>query len=119
MGSEARDALYEGIKKVTAIVGSTLGPRGMNVAMEKTWGEGLGRTVPTNDGMTIAQNLLYDDEIENMGAQMIIETALRTNEMVGDGTTTATVLTKAIIDEAKKRIKKYENDLTKRIDTDV
>ena len=96
---EARRALKNGIDKVADIVKLTLGPRGRNVALDKSWG---GPTI-TNDGVTIAKEISLADKFENMGASIVKEVATKTNEKAGDGTTTAVVLTQAIVHEGLKR----------------
>ena len=103
---EARDALKKGIDLVANIVGGTLGPAGQNVVIEAK-GLGWGRTrapVITNDGVSIARQIVLEDEIEDMGAQSLIDVAVKTNEMVGDGTTTSVVLAHAIIDKIFKKL---------------
>src|SRR3989304_3619647 len=96
---EARKALKNGIDKVADIVKLTLGPRGRNVALDKSWG---GPTI-TNDGVTIAKEITLADKFENMGASIVKEVATKTNDKAGDGTTTAVVLTQAIVHEGLKR----------------
>src|SRR6185437_6863501 len=92
---EARQALKNGIDVVANAVKTTLGPRGRNVAIQR------GQQVPmvTHDGVTVAKDIELYDPFENMGAQLIKTAALRTNEVAGDGTTTATVLAQAIVSE--------------------
>jgi chaperonin GroEL len=97
---EAWVALAEGIEKVAQAVGSTLGPNGNNVVLEKKWGS----PVITNDGVTIAKEVELEDPFENMGAQLIKEIASKTNDGAGDGTTTATVLGRAIFKQGLKAI---------------
>jgi chaperonin GroEL len=87
-GVEAREALQAGVDKLANVVRVTLGPKGRNVVLEKTYG---GPTI-TNDGVTIAKEIDLEDGFENMGAQLIKEVASKTNDVAGDGTTTATVL---------------------------
>src|SRR5882757_12027 len=94
-GSEARDLLLAGVDKLAAAVSSTLGPKGRNVIIEKI----TGSPVVTNDGVTIAKEIHLKNQFENMGAQLVKEAAIKTNDVVGDGTTTATVLAQAIIRE--------------------
>lgn len=105
-GQKTIKELRKGIDKVAKIVGSTIGPCGRNKIIEYK-----GRSYPTNDGVTIAKHIIFEDEIENLGAQLIIEAAMKTNDMVGDGTTTAIILTKAIIDEVMDKIEKNINPL--------
>ena len=87
-GAEARTLLLNGVDKLAEAVKSTLGPKGRNVILEKI----TGSPVVTNDGVTIAREIHLKDQFENMGAQLVKEAAIKTNDVVGDGTTTATVL---------------------------
>ena len=97
---EAWRSLAEGIKKVADAVGSTLGPNGNNVVLEKKWGS----PTITNDGVTIAKEIELEDPFENMGAQLLKEVASKTNDIAGDGTTTATILGYAIFKEGLKNV---------------
>ncbi len=97
---EAWRSLAEGIRKVADAVGSTLGPNGNNVVIEKKWGS----PTITNDGVTIAKEIELEDPFENMGAQLLKEVASKTNDIAGDGTTTATVLGAAIFREGLKNV---------------
>ncbi|GAA1664317.1 chaperonin GroEL [Fodinicola feengrottensis] len=99
-GSEARDLLLAGVDKLADAVKSTLGPKGRNVIIEKI----TGSPVVTNDGVTIAREIHLKNQFENMGAQLVKEAAIKTNDVVGDGTTTATVIAQAIIREGMKAI---------------
>src|SRR5215211_9162255 len=92
---EARDLLLAGVDQLADAVKSTLGPKGRNVILEKI----TGSPVVTNDGVTIAREIHLSDQFQNMGAQLVKEAAIKTNDIVGDGTTTATVLAQAIIRE--------------------
>src|SRR5262245_42813302 len=94
-GTDARELLLSGVDKLAEAVKSTLGPKGRNVIIEKI----TGSPVVTNDGVTIAREIHLRDQFENMGAQLVKEAAIKTNDVVGDGTTTATVLAQAIIRE--------------------
>ena len=96
----AQKALLEGISMVSSAVGRTLGPKGRNVAVEKKWGA----PVITNDGVTIAKEVELPESFENMGAQLIKEAASKTNDVAGDGTTTATVLAHKIVREGMKNV---------------
>ena len=96
---EVRSALKRGVDVVAGAVRVTLGPRGRNVALDKSWG---GPTI-TNDGVTIAKEITLADKFENMGASIVKEVATKTNDKAGDGTTTAVVLTQAIVHEGLKR----------------
>jgi chaperonin GroEL len=99
-GAEARSLLLAGVDKLAEAVKSTLGPKGRNVILEKI----TGSPVVTNDGVTIAREIHLKDPFENMGAQLVKEAAIKTNDIVGDGTTTATVLAQAIIQEGMRAI---------------
>jgi len=99
-GQEARESLKNGVDKVVDVVKTTLGPYGKNNIFEER-----GRTpIITNDGVTLARQILLEDEIEELGASTATETALKTNEMVGDGTSTSLVLMQSILNEAFKRL---------------
>jgi chaperonin GroEL len=98
--SEARSLLLAGVDKLAEAVKSTLGPKGRNVILEKI----TGSPVVTNDGVTIAREIHLRNQFENMGAQLVKEAAIKTNDIVGDGTTTATVLAQAIVREGMKAI---------------
>ncbi|MET0132946.1 MAG: chaperonin GroEL [Kibdelosporangium sp.] len=99
-GSEARDHLLAGVDKLADAVKSTLGPKGRNVIIEKI----TGSPVVTNDGVTIAREIHLKNQFENMGAQLVKEAAIKTNDVVGDGTTTATVIAQAIVREGMQAI---------------
>ena len=99
-GEEARGKMKAGIDKLTKAVRITLGPRGRNVIIDKKFGS----PDITNDGVTIAQEQEYKDEFENMGAQLLKEVASKTNDIAGDGTTTATILAHAMIEEGFKNV---------------
>src|SRR3989338_7175572 len=99
-----RSALKRGVDVVAGAVRVTLGPRCRNVALDKSWG---GPTI-TNDGVTIAKEISLADKFENMGASIVKEVATKTNEKAGDGTTTAVVLTQAIVHEGLKRTARSE-----------
>ncbi len=99
-GEEARKKLQIGVAKLADTVKTTLGPKGRNVVLGKSYGS----PVITNDGVTIAKEIDLEDPYENMGAQIIKEVASKTNDVAGDGTTTATVLAQAIIDEGIKNV---------------
>jgi chaperonin GroEL len=99
-GEEARNLLLSGVDQLAEAVKSTLGPKGRNVILEKI----TGSPVVTNDGVTIAREIHLKDQFENMGAQLVKEAAIKTNDIVGDGTTTATVLAQAIVREGMKAI---------------
>ncbi len=97
---EAREALLAGVDKLADTVRVTLGPKGRNVVLEKSYGAPL----ITNDGVTIAKEIELEDGFENMGAQLIREVASKTNDVAGDGTTTATVLAQAMVHEGMKNL---------------
>ncbi|MEE1109714.1 MAG: chaperonin GroEL, partial [Lachnospiraceae bacterium] len=99
-GVEAREALERGVDKLADVVRVTLGPKGRNVVLEKSYG---GPTI-TNDGVTIAKEIELEDGFENMGAQLIKEVASKTNDVAGDGTTTATVLAQAMVHEGMRSL---------------
>ena len=99
-GAEARALLLAGVDQLAEAVKSTLGPKGRNVILEKI----TGSPVVTNDGVTIAREIYLKNQFENMGAQLVKEAAIKTNDVVGDGTTTATVLAQAIVREGMRAI---------------
>ncbi len=99
-GAEARTALEQGVNKLANTVKVTLGPKGRNVVLDKSYGAPL----ITNDGVTIAKEIELEDAFENMGAQLVKEVATKTNDVAGDGTTTATVLAQAMINEGMKNL---------------
>ena len=96
----ARQALLAGVSKLARAVGSTLGPRGRNAVLDKGWGS----PKVTKDGVTVAEDIDLDDSYENLGAQLVKESASKTNDVAGDGTTTATVFGEAIFREGLKMI---------------
>ncbi|MCA9248677.1 MAG: chaperonin GroEL, partial [Planctomycetales bacterium] len=97
---EARQSLAAGVSKLARAVRSTLGPRGRNAVLDKGWGS----PKVTKDGVTVAEDIELDDPYENLGAQLVKEAASKTNDVAGDGTTTATVLAEAIFKEGLKMI---------------
>jgi chaperonin GroEL len=97
---DARRALQRGVKAVGAAVKATLGPKGRNVVLSKKWGS----PTITKDGVTVAKEIELEDPYENMGAQLVREVASKTNDVAGDGTTTATVLAEAILEEGMKNV---------------
>ena len=99
-GAEARKALETGVNQLADTVKVTLGPKGRNVVLDKSFGAPL----ITNDGVTIAKEIELEDSFENMGAQLVKEVATKTNDVAGDGTTTATVLAQAMINEGMKNL---------------
>ncbi|RJQ75495.1 chaperonin GroEL [Pseudonocardiaceae bacterium YIM PH 21723] len=104
-GSEARTLLLAGVDKLADAVKSTLGPKGRNVIIEKI----TGSPVVTNDGVTIAREIHLKNQFENMGAQLVKEAAIKTNDVVGDGTTTATVIAQAIVREGMQAMDRGAN----------
>src|ERR1700742_4885393 len=96
----ARQALLRGVQQLTKAVAATLGPRGRNVVIDKKWGS----PTVTKDGVTVAKEIELSDPYENMGAQLVKEVASKTNDVAGDGTTTATVLAQAILSEGLKNV---------------
>src|ERR1700675_3080198 len=115
--SDARDRMLRGVEILANAVRVTLGPKGRNVVLDKSYG------APriTKDGVTVAKEIELEDKFENMGAQMVREVAQRTNDMAGDGTTTATLLAHAIIKEGAKSVAAGMNpmDLKRGIDIAV
>ena len=109
-GAEARSALEVGVNKLADTVRVTLGPKGRNVVLEKSYGSPL----ITNDGVTIAKEIELADAFENMGAQLIKEVASKTNDVAGDGTTTATVLAQAMVNEGMKNLAAGANPIVLR-----
>ena len=99
-GTDARTALESGVNQLADTVKITLGPKGRNVVIDRKYGSPL----ITNDGVTIAKEIELKDEFENMGAQIIKEVSTKTNDVAGDGTTTAVVLAQAIIKEGSKNV---------------
>ena len=99
-GEESRRKLLAGVDKLADTVKVTLGPKGRNVIIEKSYGSPL----ITNDGVSIAREIELEDQVENMGAQLVREVATKTNDVAGDGTTTATLLTQAIVREGVKNV---------------
>ena len=109
-GSEARAALGAGVDKLANTVRVTIGPKGRNVVLDKSFGAPL----ITNDGVTIAKEIELEDAFENMGAQLVKEVATKTNDVAGDGTTTATVLTQAMVQEGMKNLEAGANPIVLR-----
>ena len=109
-GAEARTALEAGVNKLADTVRVTLGPKGRNVVLDKQFGAPL----ITNDGVTIAKEIELEDAFENMGAQLIKEVASKTNDVAGDGTTTATVLAQAMVHEGMKNLEAGANPIVLR-----
>ncbi len=109
-GVDARKALESGVNQLADTVRVTLGPKGRNVVLDKSFGAPL----ITNDGVTIAKEIELDDPFENMGAQLVKEVATKTNDVAGDGTTTATVLAQAMINEGMKNLAAGANPIVLR-----
>ncbi len=109
-GAEARQALEAGVDKLANTVRVTIGPKGRNVVLAKSYGAPL----ITNDGVTIAKDIELDDAFENMGAQLVKEVATKTNDVAGDGTTTATVLAQAMVKEGMKNLAAGANPIVLR-----
>ena len=99
-GEDARKALLQGVNQLADTVKITLGPKGRNVVLDKKFGAPL----ITNDGVTIAKEIELEDPFENMGAQLVKEVSTKTNDVAGDGTTTATLLAQALIQEGMKNV---------------
>lgn len=106
-GSDARKAMEAGINKLADTVKVTLGPKGRNVVLERPYGSPL----ITNDGVSIAREIELEDKTENMGAQLLREVATKTNDVAGDGTTTATILAQAIVKEGLKNLAAGSNPM--------
>src|SRR3954467_1755602 len=104
---QARASLRRGVDKLAEAVKITLGPKGRNVVLDKKFGP----PTITNDGVTIAKEIELEDPFENMGAQLLKEAATKTNDIAGDGTTTATVLAQAIVNEGFKNVTAGANPL--------
>ena len=98
--TEARQSLKQGVDTLAGAVKTTLGPKGRNVALDKKYGA----PTVTHDGVTVAKEIELKDPFENMGARLLVEVATKTNDVVGDGTTTATVLAQAIVHEGFKMV---------------
>ena len=109
-GAEARSALETGVNQLADTVRVTLGPKGRNVVLDKSFGAPL----ITNDGVTIAKEIELEDAFENMGAQLIKEVASKTNDVAGDGTTTATVLAQSMVHEGMKNLAAGANPIVMR-----
>ena len=109
-GSDARMAMVEGVNKLADTVRVTIGPKGRNVVLDKSYGA----PTITNDGVTIAKEIELEDPYENMGAQLVKEVATKTNDVAGDGTTTATILAQAMIDEGMKNLAAGANPIVLR-----
>ena len=98
--ADARSGMAEGVKKLADAVKVTLGPKGRYVALERSFGAPL----VTNDGVTVAREVELEDPVENMGAQLVREAAVKTNDVAGDGTTTATLLADVIVSEGLRNV---------------
>src|SRR6476659_756369 len=114
-GEDARTLLQSGVDQLAEAVKSTLGPKGRNVILEKI----TGSPVVTNDGVTIAREIHLKNQFENMGAQLVKEAAIKTNDIVGDGTTTATVIAQAIVREGMKAIGEGANPVLVKRGVDI
>ena len=97
---DVRKKMGDGVNKLADTVKVTIGPKGRNVVLDKSYGAPL----ITNDGVTIAKEIELEDRYENMGSQLVKEVATKTNDMAGDGTTTATVLAQALVNEGMKNV---------------
>src|ERR1700710_1069306 len=113
-GADAREKMLRGIDILADAVQVTLGPKGRNVVIDKSFG--APRT--TKDGVTVAKEIELADKFENMGAQMVREVASKTNDVAGDGTTTATVLAQAIVREGTKAVSAGMNPMDRKRGTD-
>src|SRR2546425_5939564 len=103
----ARDALQRDVDALADVVKVTLGPRGRNVVIDKKWGA----PTITNDGVTVAREVELEDPYENLGAQLAKEVATKTNDIAGDGTTTATVLAQAMVREGRRAVSAGANPM--------
>lgn len=106
-GEDAREKLRKGVEKLSKAVSTTLGPKGGNVALDKSWGS----PNVVHDGVTVAKEIELEDKFENMGAQIVKEAASKTNDVAGDGTTTAVILSQAIVEESFKAISSGANPM--------
>ena len=106
-GEDARKSLQIGVDKLADAVKVTLGPKGRNVVLDKKYGSPL----ITNDGVTIAKEIELEDPFENMGAQLVKEVSTKTNDVAGDGTTTATLLAQALVREGVKNVSAGANPM--------
>ncbi len=106
-GENAREKLKKGVEKLAKAVATTLGPKGGNVALDKSWGT----PQVVNDGVTVAKEIDLEDKFENMGAQIVKEAASKTNDVAGDGTTTAVVLARAVVNEGLKNVSAGTNPM--------
>ena len=109
-GEEARKAMERGVNQLADIVKVTMGPKGRNVVLDKKFGSPL----VTNDGVTIAKDIELEDPFENMGARLVKEVSTKTNDVAGDGTTTATLLAQAMIQEGLKNLAAGANPIVMR-----
>ena len=109
-GEDARKKLLDGVNQLADTVKVTLGPKGRNVVLDKNYGAPL----ITNDGVTIAKEIELEDPFENMGARLVKEVSTKTNDVAGDGTTTATVLAQAMINEGMKNLAAGANPIVLR-----
>src|SRR5512145_3160366 len=104
---DARSKLKAGVDALANAVKTTLGPKGRNVALDKKWGS----PTITHDGVTVAKEVELEDPFENMGAQLLKEAATKTNDVAGDGTTTATVLAQSIVHEGMRNVAAGSNPM--------
>src|SRR6476469_8055125 len=112
--TEARKALKRGVDTLADAVKTTLGPKGRNVALDKKYGA----PTVTHDGVTVARDIELEDPFENMGAQLLKEAATKTEDVAGDGTTTATVLAQAIVTEGLKNVASGANPMQLKLGID-
>jgi chaperonin GroEL len=106
-GADARQLLINGVNQLANAVATTLGPKGRSVALDKKWGA----PNVVHDGVTVAKEIDLPNPFENMGAQMVKEAASKTNDVAGDGTTTATVITREIVNQGFQRINEGYNPM--------
>src|SRR6476469_7542996 len=112
--TEARQSLKSGVDTLANAFKTTLGPKGRNVALDKKWGA----PTVTHDGVTVAKDIELEDPFENMGAQLLKEAATKTEDVAGDGTTTATVLAQAIVNEGLKNVASGANPMQMKLGLD-
>src|SRR5579864_5941335 len=106
-GDDARQSLIKGVNKLADAVVTTLGPKGRNVALDKKWGA----PNVVHDGVTVAKEIELEDPFENMGAQLVKEASSKTNDVAGDGTTTATLLAQSIINKGVEKVNSGVNPM--------
>ena len=114
-GNDARSCIANGVTKLADAVRITMGPKGRNVILDKSYGS----PTVTNDGVTIAKEIEFEDKFENMGAQLAKEVATKTNDVAGDGTSTATILMEMMISEGLKNVAAGANSIALKLGIDA